>query len=74
VYDTLYGWNDRMEPEPQMTVGDLVEDEAAFGRMDPALHQFISGNGETGPRAPRLEAVPHDWFDTPDLASRKGRT
>lgn len=27
VYDTLYGWNDRMEPEPQMAAGDLVEDE-----------------------------------------------
>jgi peptide/nickel transport system substrate-binding protein len=43
--------------------------------MDPALHQFIRGNGETGlfgwPRVPRLEALRNDWFDAPDLASRK---
>src|ERR1041385_3008834 len=27
VYDTLYGWNDRLEPEPQMAAGHLVEDD-----------------------------------------------
>ena len=26
VYDTLYGWNDRLEPDPQMAAGHLVED------------------------------------------------
>jgi len=27
VYDTLYGWNDRLESEPQMAAGHLVEDD-----------------------------------------------
>ena len=26
VYDTLYGWNDRLEPEPQMAAGHFVSD------------------------------------------------
>jgi peptide/nickel transport system substrate-binding protein len=27
VYDTLYGWNDRLEVEPQMAAGHIVEDD-----------------------------------------------
>jgi ABC-type transport system substrate-binding protein len=48
---------------------------AAFGLMDPALHQFVRGNGEAGlygwPRVPRLEELRNAWFDAPDLAARK---
>ena len=27
VYDTLYGWNDRLEPEPQMAAGHTIEND-----------------------------------------------
>ena len=48
---------------------------AAFGFMDPAVHQFIRGNGEAGlygwPRVPRLEELRTGWFEAPDLTQRR---
>ena len=44
VYDTLYGWNDRLEPEPQMAAGHTVEDD---GRLlfEPIV--AMEGHGNT---------------------------
>jgi len=43
--------------------------------MDPAVHQFIRGNGEAGlygwPRVPRLEELRTGWFEAPDLTQRR---
>ena len=48
---------------------------ASFGFIDPAVHQFIRGDGEKGlfgwPRVPRLEELRNAWFDAEDMASRK---
>jgi peptide/nickel transport system substrate-binding protein len=48
---------------------------ASFGFIDPAVHQFIRGDGEKGlfgwPKAPRLEELRNAWFDATDIASRK---
>jgi peptide/nickel transport system substrate-binding protein len=48
---------------------------ASFGFIDPAVHQFIRGNGEQGlfgwPKVPRLEKLRNAWFDAEDTAARK---
>ena len=44
---------------------------ASFGFIDPAVHQFIRGNGEMGlfgwPKVPRLEELRNAWFDASEL-------
>ena len=48
---------------------------ASFGFIDPAVHQFIRGNGEMGlfgwPKVPRLEELRNAWFDAEDHATRQ---
>ena len=58
--------------------GRLVDNDgapASFGFIDPAVHQFIRGNGEMGlfgwPKVPRLEELRNAWFDAEDHATRK---
>jgi peptide/nickel transport system substrate-binding protein len=48
---------------------------AGFGFIDPAVHQFIRGNGEMGlfgwPKVPRLEELRNAWFDAENTGSRR---
>jgi len=48
---------------------------ASFGFIDPAVHQFIWGNGEMGlfgwPKVPRLEELRNAWFDAEDDGTRR---
>jgi len=48
---------------------------ASFGFIDPAVHQFIRGDGEKGlfgwPQVPRLEELRNAWFDAVDVGGRK---
>ena len=42
VYDTLYGWNDRLEPEPQMAAGHYGGGRREAGHRHSQVRAFNS--------------------------------
>ncbi len=44
---------------------------SGYNRYDPAAHLGINGQYSGWPKIPEIEALREQWFDAPDLASRK---